>query len=317
MSAPLIPPRPLGVGDLFNATFAIYRRNFGQFILISLLPNLISLIVVFGVIGLFIIALIPMIISLTSYGDYGSMEAGVGLLIAAGAALVVGSVLTVVAGYTSTGLISLGVVQVNRGLAPTAGSLWRDSRGLMGRSLGLVGVGFIAGLALVTIFGLLLGLTYLAQLDAWLLILPLIGCLIVLPIVAQARLGLIGQVLGIEGRGALDTVRSCWQLTRGSGARIFGLLFLASLLINVVVQSVSSAVQGISGAFSEVLFTAGGSLADPETILLALAPMAFVGSAVTFAAGVVAQPFMAIYSSVLYVDQLRRKQAQTGQPLFA
>ena len=49
--------RPLAIGDLFNSTFTIYKRNFGQFVLLGLIPSIVSLAVALAGIALLAAAL--------------------------------------------------------------------------------------------------------------------------------------------------------------------------------------------------------------------------------------------------------------------
>lgn len=310
----LIPLRPLSVGDLFTATFAIYKQNFGQFVLLGLLPTVAGVAVGITVAVVALVVGIPWVLSMTGL-ESGAAQFGVGVagLGVIGLLLVAGWVLSVVAWHVSAGMTSLGVVQVNRGQLPTVRSLWRDTRGLPGRSLGLFGLALAAGVVLLGLVGLFIVLAIGAE--AWWLMLVPVVAIIVLSVLAQARLGLVLQVLGIEGRGAIDTVRNCWRLTAGSGPRIFGTLFLAQFLVNAALQVVSSAAVAVSGSLDPLLAGAD-SYQDLVRALGVVAPRLVLGNVLTVLAGIVATPFMWIFGSVLYVDQLRRKQALAGQPLF-
>lgn len=304
---------PLSIGEVFSSSFAIYRKNFAQFVLVGLIPTVAGVVVTLAVAAAALAIAIPWLLSMNGPepGGYGLGAVGLGLL---GLALVAGSVLALVAWYVSAGMISLGVVQVNRGQLPTVRSLWHDTPGLSARSLGLLGLYVVLGLVLATAIGLVTALTL--RLDAWWLLLALVVVVVGLAVLMQARLGLLLQVLGIEGRGPLASVGNCWRLTAGNGARIFLALFLVQFVVNAALNVVSSVALALTGSLDPLL-AAADSYQDVLRALGIAAPGLVLGTMLTTLAGVVAAPFVPIFSAVLYVDQLRRKQALAGQPLLA
>ncbi|MDO5684295.1 MAG: hypothetical protein Q4G46_15905 [Propionibacteriaceae bacterium] len=306
----VIPVRPLSIGDLFQSAFAIYRNRFATFLLLGAIPSIVSLVVMLAGVALMVGGLLPLVISLVQ-GNPTTAGLSVAAVAGGGAVLVLGSFLTAISTYICNALIAVGVVDVDRGLAPSLGDLWRQSRGLAGRSfsLYLLVIAATLGLALVLI---VLGAIFVALEIYWLIAL-LVLAIIPIWVIAQARLGLVLQVIAIEQVDAIGAIKRCWRLTQGSGARIFGLLVLAQMLVGVATQTIGGITQSLAGTFSDQLASANP---DPFVIATLLVPMLLLGIVVTQALGVLAGPFVAIYTAVLYIDQRRRKEAAAGLPIF-
>lgn len=311
MGHPVIPFRPLGVADVFQASFTIYARRFLQFLILGLLPAAIGLVLALGVIALVLAAAVPLLID----PGTGASTSGVPrtLLFFLPVLFAVALVLNSAFSYTCTGLIALGVVQVNRGQSPTIGSLWRDAPGLLGRALALTAVYIACVLAAGALVGLLAVLAIRQDLP-WLLA-PAILAAIVAAIVVQARLGLVLQVLAVEGAGAIEAIRGCWRLTQGFALRVFGLLLLVNIIISAASQAISGVAQLATSQIGQRLTDLLGQSSDTLALAIMI-PWLVTSLVVTQLVNAVAMPFSGIFSSVLYVDLRRRKETASGLPVF-
>lgn len=305
---PLIPMRPLSLGDLFGSAIAIYKQNFTQFLILGLIPSAVGLGVAIASIVATIAIAVPMVVTGGAVSD-----AVVGSLIGMGVILVLGTMVVVTAQYTATGLSSVGVVQANRGQQFTVKSLWRDARGLAGRAVALTLVYLALGLVIFGLLGAVVAAVVVSELY-WLLIIVVVAAIAV-GVIWQARLSLVLQVMGIEGVGPIEAIKRCWKLTAGHGPRIFGMLLLVNMAISVISQTISGLAQGLMTPIADQLVT---SSAQPELLLLAgLVPLALAMVVVTQLFTIISLPFVSIFSSVLYMDVRRRKEAEAGLPLYA
>lgn len=307
----VIPVRPLSVSDLFQATFTIYRNRFPLFLLLGVIPSVISLVIIFAGVALMVGGLLPLLIYAM---DGNPTTAGPSVLVALGgiAVILIGSLVAAVSSYVCNALIAAAVVQMDRGLVPTLRSLWHQNRGLPGRAFSL----YLLTIGLVLAIGIVMALliAVFIALEVYWVIFLLILATVPLWVIALARLGLILQVVAIEEVDGLEAVRRCWRLTAGAGGRIFGLLILVQLLVGMATQTVAGITQTLAGTFTEQL-TSGNP--DPFTIVTLLVPALLLGVGVTQALSVLAGPFVSIYTAILYVDQRRRKEAAAGLPLFS
>lgn len=309
---PVIPLRPLGLGDVFQASFSIYRHRFAQFLLLGLIPSLAGLAVTLAAVAIGATAMLPFIVALVQ-GRATPSGFPVAAFVAFMVLIIIGGLLISAATYASAGLIALGVTQVNRGQSPTVGSLWRDARGIAGHVLGLTAV-FIGATVMV---GIVVSVVIFLAVDRELpwLSLPLIVALAVAAILVQARLGLTTSVLGIEGLGAINSLKRSWQLTEGSALRVFGYLLLVNLLVSAAMQVVSGLVQSMMTPFATRMMndSAGADLLG----LVFLIPWLLAAMVVTPLLSAITAPFVAIFTGVLYIDIRRRREAVAGQPLFS
>lgn len=306
---PVIPLRPLSLGELFQSSFTIYRARFAQFLLLGLIPTAVGLAILLAMAALLVTMTLPLLIN----GARGLQGVSVLAAIGLGVLLFASIFISAAADYTATGLIGLGVVAVNRGEQPTASSLWRQARGLPAHALALtliyVGVGFLVGLGLLPIIFLAVD-----NEAAW-LILPLVAFLIAFGIVVQARLGLVLQVLAIEGTGAVESIKRCWRLTEGHAARVFGSILLASVLTGMVAQTFSGLMQALITPFIEQSMKSGSGYGEAVGLTLVL-PIVLGMMVMSQVVSAVISPFMGIFTGVLYIDTRRRQEAASQRPVF-
>lgn len=303
-----IPLQPLSVGQVFQASFSIYGRNFAQFLVLGLIPSGIGLVIGAVMIALMLTSVVPMITG------YGYPQFSVFAIIGAVLVSLVGTWLITAATYTCTALTARGTVEVNRGQSPTIGSLWRGAPGLFGQTIVLTLIYLAAAVALSLV--MLILIVAVVRFDLPVLLLPIFALGVAAVVIFVARFGIILSVLGIEQLSATATIKRCWQLTVGAAARIFGYLILAGLMIGLATQLVSSVFQVAAGPLVENLInqtTAGQDYGLLSAAMVLGLIFSLVASQVL---GAIATPFSAIYNAVVYIDQRRRTEALTGQPLF-
>jgi hypothetical protein len=107
------------------------------------------------------------------------------------------------------------------------------------------------------------------------------------PIILVVRLYLVPQVVVAEGKRGPDALRASWELTRGFGLRVAGLLVVAILLFQL----------------------AGGLIATPIGAIARAADSAALALAATTVGETLAFAPIAIFAALLYFDLLSRKAA--------
>jgi membrane-anchored glycerophosphoryl diester phosphodiesterase (GDPDase) len=97
---------------------------------------------------------------------------------------------------------------------------------------------------------------------------------LLIPLALYVRWYFVPQVVVVEKTDGTEALRSSWRLTRGSGFRVFGILFLATLLIGIAAQVVATpllaAAQGAdSGALLMLYQAMSQAIASPVVAILA------------------------------------------------
>ena len=106
------------------------------------------------------------------------------------------------------------------------------------------------------------------------------------PFILFVRLYFVPQVVVFEGKRGVDALRASWELTRGFGFRVAGLLLVALLLFQLAGGLIATPI--------------GAAARAVDSAALALAATA-VGETLAFAP-------IAIFAALLYFD-LRSRQA--------
>jgi hypothetical protein len=121
--------------------------------------------------------------------------------------------------------------------------------------------------------------------EVFLPVLATVGLLIVTiptiigPIIVLVRLYFTTQVVIVDRRLRIDALRASWELTRGFGLRVFGVVVVTTLGFGLVVQLVATPLlSAAKSANSEALVLAGQVLGE----LLTAAPIGLVGALLFF-----------------------------------
>ena len=292
----IIPLRPLGFGDILEGSFAALRRNPKTFLGLALLTSLVVLLVLGALGGLgYLVA--------TQLGDTASD----GVLVAgAVGALTLLFGLSAITSAALTGILASPVGEGVLGRKPTAGETWRHTRGMVLRLAGLClllmvpALLLVGGLVALVVLAFTQGSTGLGVVGVLVTIAAGIGILVV-----GVRLTMGAPALVLEDIGVAASLRRSWALTQGRFWRTFGVLLVAGILVGIVQQVVSFGFQMVG----LLLGLAIGSTLGPDTgpAVSAVLSMSFSVVGMLLAA-MVAQPFTAAVTALLYTDARIRKE---------
>ncbi len=322
MSTPVIPFHPIGLSEVFTSSFEIYRRRPRTFIGLAVLPA-IFFAVVFTVLFAFgLVMFIPLITSIGAYDTAPSVNTPLMISFLVGS--FIGINLCWVVSIWSVLLLSVATVQVDRGGAPTMGSVMRDAKGSFARSAGAVGLIMIMAIIGYAILGAIVALSIYLE-SGWpmaiavLLVLALFG----LQFVFIARFGLVAQVMAIESLGPVSALQRSWQITRGQGLRVLGYTIAVSLIISAassIIQLLTNFMTSISSNLATIQIPPSATATLQSQIdLAAIIPLiGIVGLAVFIncAFQVLIIPFQTIFTTTLYTDVRRRYEGMNGTPSF-
>jgi len=297
----VIPLRPLGLGDIFNAAFSYIRVNpratLGLTTVVVVVTQIIVLILTTGV---------PL--SIYGQADISRVEdestAGlVGMLLS-----VVGAGLTSgLSGVVLSGMLTVVVGRAVFGAHITIREAWDRVRGRLPALLGLT---LLEGVGAVLLFAVTIVVIAVAA-----VISPVLGVLVGIVVVIGVMtaflylwtmLSFAPVLIVLERLPVFTAIGRSFALVRGSFWRVFGIRVLGSLVAGVVAFTVG------------IPFTLGGQLlgvlAESVGASLAAAVLVAVGGAI---GQIITAPFAAGVVVLLYTDRRIRAEAfdlvlQTG-----
>jgi hypothetical protein len=283
--------RPLGFGDLIEGAVAAMRRNPRTIFGLALLTTLVvaAVVAVVGAVGY---------LTATQLASGGASDT----LFAIGTfgGITVLYLLSAVVTVALTGMLSYPVGEAVLGRKPRLGETWRRTRRALPR---LAGLCLILLVPLALVFGGLVALAIWAfssnsALGGTLGLLALLGSVVAAGW-AGVRLTLATPALVLEDIGVVAALRRSWGLTAGRFWRTLGVLLVASLLVGVVQQVLSFGFQ-LLGLLLGFAFTAMTNGPGSDTAMLVFV----IGSSVigSLAATLIAQPFLAGITALLYTD---------------
>jgi hypothetical protein len=286
MEAPQL--RPLGVGDIVDRVFALYRGRPGLFLALAAIPYLVFFLLI-GVIGA---AFAATFISLGTFAELTTATPGraaltPALVSALIAALFFGLIAIVIAivifSAQSAALIEAAAAR-HLGRDVSLGAAFRTGLRAAPR---VIGAGFLAFFALLIVWIVLAVVMALWQ-NGWVIFLGVVVGL-VFTVYAGVSWIVAPAVATLEPVGALHALRRSWALSSGSRWRIIGLQLLLFIL-NIV----------LTALFSLVFLS---ELIGEPTIRFVLQ------QGVTLAANIVWGPIQWATVTVLYFDLRVRKEA--------
>lgn len=309
---PLLAPSPMDVGGIFSGTWTIMRRRLGMFLGLSALTMVVPFLLAGGV----SLLAIPMIVGLGTPRS-NTFAASVTALIVA---FLLAMVVSMLVQLKSSGMFLQGAYETAQGLSPSIGSLWRTTKGLLPRLVPAILAVGAAGLGAY----LVLGGLFLAAVAAsstsgsrnsgtMAILLAVVTMFVLLGAIGVLTVRLLYWVPSatIEQRPGFEALRRGWDLTKGSFWRTLGYYLLGIVVVMLVTIPVSMISQLLTAS---MVSSSGGSWTsrtDPVTALAAMAPMLIMSLVVQFTVSLVATPFIAIYQSVMFIDQVRRAEGSS------
>ena len=304
----IIPLRPLGMGDIFNAAVSYIRANpkatLGLTTIVVVVAQVVALLLQIGPLassGL----LSP---SLGEYGQSDPTEMSEGSIVGLLLSTAAGGVTTVFAAIVLSGLLTVVVGRAVFGASITVGEAWQRLRGRLWALIGftvmwvtgatvfgavvvaiIIGIGFATNMATAVVVGIPLGFGALAALTyVWM------------------KLTFTPSIVVLERVGIVEAINRSFKLVRGDFWRVFGIRLLGIIVAEVIAGAVA------------VPFSVGGQilLMSASSAMAALIAMALlsIGSAI---GQIIASPFSAGVVVLLYTDRRIRAEAfdlvlQTG-----
>ena len=307
---PVIPFRPLNLGELFEGTFAAIRSNPKVMFTVS-----ITVMVIVGILGAAINGVVinawggwELTSAYLSDPDLYELLSEYESLYQVSLAQLGLSLLQSVAALFVTGVLALSVtnavVAVNLDLSQT----WQQLRPRFGRMIltailvWLIMVGFgLAALAVVAVPFIFASLV--TPLWGILIFVGILLLIAVIPFVIWVglRLSFATMIVVVEDTPVMMAVRRSWDLTRGAVWRLLGRYLLLGIIMGIVMSLL------------------GGVISVATVLITSFAP-AWVGIVVTTvllaALSGLAQPVSAAYSTLMYVDE-RMRSENLGPVLYS
>lgn len=280
--------RPLGVGDIVDRVFALYRGRPVLFLALAAIPYLIFFLII-GILG---VAFAATFITLGTFAELATAQPSTAaltpaLVSALVGALVFGLIVIVVAivifSAQSAALVDAAAAR-HLGRDMTLGAAFRSGLRAAPR---VIGAGFLAFFALLLVW-IVLAIAMAISNSGWVVFLGIVGGL-VFTVYAGIAWVVAPAVATLEPVGPLHALRRSWALSSGGRWRIIGLELLL-LILNVV----------LTALFSLVFLS---ELIGDATIRFVLQ------QAVTIAANIAWAPIQWATVTVLYFDLRVRKEA--------
>jgi hypothetical protein len=313
--------RPLGIGDILDAMFRLYRSNFLTFVGVAALAQMplliLQLALQVGLGGRFTADLLSLTQELTFFNPGRDSLADLPL----------GSVPLFIIVSLLLGLVQFAVVQqlVSGALtnAIARSYLGQPTSVLGAYQLGVGRIGALIGAGLlVSLFGLLVFMIFFGiYIGAIVLIVSVAGAgessfavagavlgiiavfgLLILALIAVLFLWLrflfITQAIVVEQKGALAAIARSWRLIRGSFWRTLGIYLLLSILVQIIVAV----------PVGTASFAINFALGDPSDPLDNFALRQSLTAIISYAAQILVLPLQLTAFTVLYYDLRVRKE---------
>ena len=329
-----VPPSPMSLGDVFTATFSVFRRRIGAFLGITVLQQLVMLVAIVVPLVLSLIVMLPGLAVNSAPSQSTVVVAMLGIFGGFFLAVLIGGIVSL---YFD-GLMVVCANEALQGRFPTVAELRVLSKGYVGRIVGLYLLAMLAYLVSVTLVALPMIFSFVAFLAAALndsssssatdTALALLGGLAVTVIllvvvlvgafVITVKVAYVAQVCAVERLSGIAALRRAWGLTKGAFWRTFGYLFVFSLIAGAAQQVVSVAMNVFVPAVSS-----STSSASSESAVLSMLRsgtftlMVTAVAAVSLIIQLVIVPLRHTFVTAMYGDQVRRLQLGPVDHAFA
>lgn len=304
----IIPLRPLGMGDIFNAAVSYIRANpkatLGLTTVVVVIAQIVALLLQIGPLatsGL----LSP---GLGEYGQSDPTEMSEGSIVGLLLSTAAGTVTTVFAAIVLSGLLTVVVGRAVFGATIGVGEAWRRVRGRLLPLLGITALEMVGAAVLIAVVvGVVFAVVELVGGAAAFVVGALLG-LAVLAAIAYLYtvLSFAPTLIVLERIGVSAAITRSFRLVRGDFWRVFGIQLLAVVVAGVV----SGAVTVPFSLVGQVMLVVGESTSTAVIAMVLISIGGAIGQIITapFSAGVVV---------LLYADRRIRAEAfdlvlQTG-----
>ena len=308
---PLLRPSPLDISGLFAGSFEAMKRRFGLFVLIALLPFVVSVVLIGGGVAIATAA------GVISAIGRSSSALPVGVLVGA-ALFVVGILATLLAQLKCQGMMTVAAYEIAQGSHPDVRGLLARTRGFLPRMAPVIAIGVGAVIAIyAVIFALAFGAIGAGMgggRNSGAAVAGLFGALLLIFLVLvpaafflSTKLLYTIPAIAIEQVGGVEGMKRSWSLTRGAFWRTLGFYIVASLAVGVVSYVVSFVSQL---AMMPMMAGMGGS-SDPTEVLAGLAamiPLFLLMMALQMAVQLLTLPFLQSYVAYMFIDQVHRSE---------
>ncbi|MBJ7339501.1 hypothetical protein [Mycolicibacterium sp.] len=302
----VIPLRPLGLSDIFNASIAYVRTNpkatLGLTTIVVVVAQVVALLLQIG----------PLVatgmLSPTTVGQSSTSEisdsAIIGLLLSSAA----GIVTTALAGIVLSGLLTVAVGRAVFGATIGIGEAWRRVRGRLLPLLGVTALEAIGAAVLIAVVvGLVVAVSQIAGGPAAFVVGALFGMALVgLLVYLYTMLSFAPTLIVLERIGVLPAITRSFALVKNDFWRVFGIRLLAVVVAGVV----SGAVTAPFSFVGQIMLMVGEAASTTVIAVVLISVGGAIGQIIT-------APFNAGVVVLLYTDRRIRAEAfdlvlQTG-----
>ena len=313
----------MGLGDVLSAAFAILKKKLWLFVGLALIPQVI-------VYAAVIVGVIVMATGLAAQAGQSSPSptAVLGAFVPGTIIMLVGALVAAFVQLKMYGMMAAAAHETAAGGDPTFASTSEQSRGLMGRVIPVYLLGVLVGLVVVGIVSLpmILGIAGAASSsnNETVMAAVMSGVALTMLLMIGVYIGIFFlivkflyfmPVLAVERLGGMDALRRSWRLTRGSFWRTLGFYLIGAMIV-----SGASFVAQMIGQVVSMLFQGTGSANgsdDPAAVaaqLVAVLPALIVTMLFQLAISLLSYPFLLSYTTVMYIDQVRRDAGAVAVP---
>jgi len=322
----------MSLGDVFTATFSVFRRRIGAFLGLTGLQQLVTAVVIMVP---FVLSVIVLFRDLLASRTPSDTTIGLAILLVFGGFFVAAVAVGIVSLYFD-GLMITCANEATQGRFPTVRELRTLNRGYVGRIVGLYILAMLAYLVAVALVFLPMIFSFaglmavvdrgstssqdqgmLAVLSGMGMTFLLILVLAVGAFLISVKLAYVAQICAVERLSGFTALRRAMGLTTGAFWRTLGYLLVFSLVAGAVQQAVSVTMNVVMSAASPMMSSSSESAV--VTLVRSGSFMAMIAAvyAVALLVQVVLVPLRHVFVTVMYGDQLRRQQLGPVNHAFA
>ena len=297
----IIPLRPLGMSDIFNASVAYIRANpkatLGLTTVVIVVAQVVALLLQIGPLAT------SGLLSPNAVGGLGQSDPTeisdssiVGLLLSSAA----GTITTVLAGIVLSGLLTVVVGRAIFGARIGIGDAWRRARGRLLPLLGITALEAIGATILIAVVvGVVVAVTQTAGGAAAFVVGGLLGLALVAGLAyLYTMLSFAPTLIVLERLGVMAAITRSFSLVKNDFWRVFGIRLLAVVITSVI----SGAVTVPFSLVGQVMLVVGES----TTMMVIAVVLISVGGAI---GQIITAPFSAGVVVLLYADRRIRAEA--------